>query len=151
MAGLFQTAEKPYSENYAVYDISSSSPGKETQTANDGDDGSCGGTMIGVLGTLTPPPIADLGYNFHPSSWGKGYATEAITAFVERFWALQPAVQAIRAEVDTQNIASIRVLQKCGFVEVETIKGGGRKLPLMGSDDGPRDVVSFRIERPEKT
>lgn len=160
MTGLFQTPENPHFENYAVHLIdpqSASAPFDPTSgTQTDHADGD--GTMIGVVGTLgsntdpdsTSPPVANLGYIFHPSSWGKGFATEAIMAFMVRFWTLKPTFQAIQADVDSRNLASIRVLQKCGFAQVETIKRGGRKLPLMDIDEEPGDLVVFRIEKPEK-
>jgi RimJ/RimL family protein N-acetyltransferase len=148
MAGTFQTTEKPYNENYAVYDISSSPPAGEPST--DKDENCPRGTMIGVVGTFSPLPEPDLGYIFHSSSWGKGFATEATKAFLEKFWTLQPDAKAVRANVDTRNTASIRILQKCGFSEVETIKGGGKKLLQMG-DDAPPDLMVFRIGRPEKS
>ena len=44
-----------------------------------------------------------------------GYATEAVKAISH--WAFQePKVTAIEAEIDSKNIASKKVLEKCGFV-----------------------------------
>ena len=50
--------------------------------------------------------------------WGKGIATQALTAFLQE----QP-VRPLAARVAHDNIASRRVLQKCGFVITDTDKG----------------------------
>ena len=53
-------------------------------------------------------------YGIAEEHQGRGYATEAVTAAVS--WALQQnAVSCVTAEVDKDNIASIRVLEKSGF------------------------------------
>ncbi|KLJ06833.1 hypothetical protein EMPG_17668 [Blastomyces silverae] len=93
-------------------------------------------TMIGVVGTHRSDPVAELGYIFHPSAWGKGYATEAVSAFVDRFWLEQPAVNEIEAQVDLENFPSTNVLGKCGFA-----------LVAEADEDGER-VLIFRIFRP---
>lgn len=64
---------------------------------------------------LSPEGTAEIGYGLLSEFWGKGYATEAVTAAVK--WASQqPDVTAIEAETDDENIASQRVLEKTGFV-----------------------------------
>ncbi|KAK2764016.1 hypothetical protein FQN54_009635 [Arachnomyces sp. PD_36] len=154
MAGLFQTPENPNSENYAVHLLEPQSPSLPSDQTRgvQADATSDDGTMIGVVGTFTSTMAndtveANLGYIFHPSSWGKGFATEAIMTFMRGFWDLQPSVQVIRAEVDPRNVPSTRVLQKCGFVEIETIRGG-RSLPMIDLGGEPRDLMVFKIQRP---
>ncbi|ELR07436.1 hypothetical protein GMDG_02571 [Pseudogymnoascus destructans 20631-21] len=44
--------------------------------------------MIGIVGVFRLSPIVELGYTFHPSFWGQGYATESVGAFVRRFWGI---------------------------------------------------------------
>lgn len=64
---------------------------------------------------LCPDGAVEIGYGLHPAFWGKGYATEAVTAMTE--WALQqPGVKVIEAETEPDNTASRRVLQKAGFL-----------------------------------
>ena len=64
---------------------------------------------------LSPDGVVEIGYGLSPEFWGKGYATEAVTAAAE--WASQqPGVTAVEAETDDENIASQRVLAKAGFV-----------------------------------
>ena len=64
---------------------------------------------------LSPEGKTEIGYGFLPEFWGKGYATEAVTALTQ--WAAkQPGVCRIEAETDPDNAASQRVLEKVGFV-----------------------------------
>jgi RimJ/RimL family protein N-acetyltransferase len=51
-----------------------------------------------------------VGYWLGKEYWGKGIACEALSQFL-----LQVKVRPLYARVAKQNIASIRVLQKCGF------------------------------------
>ena len=62
----------------------------------------------------SPDGSVEIGYGLSEGYWGQGYATEAVTAAVE--WALcQPGVLRVEAETAPENIASQRVLAKCGF------------------------------------
>ncbi|KAK0109667.1 hypothetical protein ONS95_002348 [Cadophora gregata] len=42
--------------------------------------------MIGVVGIVREP---ELGYRIHPDFWGKGYMSEALTMFLQMWWALE--------------------------------------------------------------
>jgi len=58
---------------------------------------------------------ASLGYCFDDAAWGHGYAAEAARILLE--WAFDTLdLNRVRAEVDTRNNASARVLEKLGFV-----------------------------------
>jgi RimJ/RimL family protein N-acetyltransferase len=54
--------------------------------------------------------------------WGRGFAIEAGTTFV-RFGFDQINLNRIVANVQAENLASIRVLEKLGFIRIETEKG----------------------------
>ncbi len=54
-----------------------------------------------------------LGYWVGREFWGKGLATRALAEFVE-----EVPERPLHAWVATSNVASIRVLEKCGFVQV---------------------------------
>lgn len=75
------------------------------------------GTHIGELcfKGLNSNGIVEIGYGILEKYQGKGYATEAVKAISN--WAFQePKVFSIEAETDDKNIASKKVLEKCGFV-----------------------------------
>ncbi len=63
--------------------------------------------------------VAELGYTLHPDHWGKGLASEAAAAVIEFGFAKMGAIY-IEAGCMTGNDASIRLLQKQGFVKIGT-------------------------------
>ncbi|KAL9100145.1 MAG: hypothetical protein Q9163_004446 [Psora crenata] len=79
--------------------------------------------IIGFVGATRLPEV---GYMYDPSVWGKGYATEALRAWIESYWQTwpmgHPATQysemqkCLTAVTGSENgAASRRVLEKCGF------------------------------------
>ena len=66
----------------------------------------------------------DLGYRFMKTAWGKGYATEAAYACLN-YGFEKLTIQRIIGRAMPQNIASIRVLEKCGmqFIGEEEVDG----------------------------
>ena len=54
-----------------------------------------------------------IGYWIGREFWGKGVATEALAELTEEL-----KVRPLHAWVATSNVGSIRVLEKCGFVQV---------------------------------
>lgn len=74
------------------------------------------GTHIGELcfKGVDESGSTEIGYGIDENHQNYGYATEAVCAVVD--WALkQNAVKCVTAEVDKDNIASVRVLEKSGF------------------------------------
>ena len=68
----------------------------------------------------------EIGYGIAEDHQDHGYATEAVTAAVS--WALrQNKINCVTAEVDKDNIASIRVLEKAGFEPANRI---GKEGPI---------------------
>jgi RimJ/RimL family protein N-acetyltransferase len=61
-----------------------------------------------------------LGYLLSEASWGKGYATELIAGFVT--WCKEHDVATVMAGVESQNRASILVLEKNGFTLVKDME-----------------------------
>ncbi|KAL6892662.1 acyl-CoA N-acyltransferase [Trichoderma longibrachiatum] len=80
----------------------------------------------------------EIGYSFRPETWGKGYGTEFLKAFVENWWGLprreaeinidamaldagvsgdeEPfAAERLVAMIDVNNLESRRILEKSGF------------------------------------
>ena len=79
------------------------------------------------------------GYCLARDAWGRGFATEAATAFVAQA-AVRPDLWRIQAYCDTENNASARVLEKAGL----KLEGTLRRylvLPNLGPD--PRDVFMY--------
>lgn len=75
------------------------------------------GTHIGELcfKGLNSKGVTEIGYGISEEYKNHGYATEAVKAITE--WAFEnPDVTAIEAETDNENIASKKVLEKCGFI-----------------------------------
>ena len=56
----------------------------------------------------------ELSYGFRRDRWGRGYATEAARACVRHGFD-ELGLEKIVADVDPANVASMRVLEKCGF------------------------------------
>ncbi|MGH3507673.1 MAG: GNAT family N-acetyltransferase [Nocardioidaceae bacterium] len=64
---------------------------------------------------------ASMGYCYDDAAWGHGYATEAAHALLQ--WAFETLdLDRVRAETDTRNVASARVLEKLGFVREGTLR-----------------------------
>ena len=70
------------------------------------------GQLIGKLGAWKLPEV---GFLFDRAHWGRGYAREALLAFIDRRRALGSGE--LRADVDPRNAASLKLLERCGFVE----------------------------------
>ena len=74
---------------------------------------------------------AEIGYGICEKYQGQGYATEAVAAAAA--WALrQPGVTRVYAETDPGNVASQKVLKKCGFIPTGD-----------AGDEGPRFVKTI--------
>jgi [ribosomal protein S5]-alanine N-acetyltransferase len=69
------------------------------------------GRVVGKAGFWKAP---DVGYILHPDVWGHGLATEAVTAVLDRLFAITEH-PVVTADVDPENAASIRLLEKLGF------------------------------------
>ncbi|HET7709046.1 MAG TPA: GNAT family N-acetyltransferase [Sphingomicrobium sp.] len=71
------------------------------------------GRVLGKLGCWRLPEI---GFLLLRDAWGQGFAGEALGAYLERRRVIGEP-RAIRADVDPRNAASLRLLQRHGFVE----------------------------------
>ncbi|GLK49766.1 hypothetical protein GCM10017620_27400 [Brevundimonas intermedia] len=69
------------------------------------------GRVIGKAGFWRLPEI---GYILHPDYWGRGLATEALTAVIDHVMTTRD-IDAVTADVDPANAASIRLLTGLGF------------------------------------
>lgn len=88
-----------------------------------------------------------------PAHAGKGYATEALRAYLSTYFANVPSTASgalgfdyVQAETDADNIASQKVLLKCGFQLVETLTNAFDSPTL-----GLRDTLVYKLARPGMT
>lgn len=95
----------------------------------------CDGQVIGKLGAYKLP---DFGYIFHPEVWGQGFASEALAAFIEH--RRRSGGVELTADTDPRNAASIRLLQRHGFVET----GRAERTWLVG--DEWCDSIYWRLD-----
>lgn len=75
------------------------------------------GDLIGMIGSAGPAArfgVVSFGYWLGVPYWGRGYATEAVRAYVAAVAAV-PEVRRVEASVYDWNPASARVLEKAGF------------------------------------
>ncbi len=76
--------------------------------------------MMGVLTLDMRRKYCYLGYHFHPAYQGKGYAIEAVQLFLS---SQSDSFQSIvRLLIDPENVPSIRLAEKMGFVKIRSQK-----------------------------
>lgn len=122
------------------------------------------GKIIGTVGAHEADPPTT-GYMFRKEHWGKGYATEALKAFLPQYWALDRREvdvtesmpeftssengskdivrERLVAIVESRHAPSIKILSKCGFVP------SGRVDEVDEDFRGPAKLVWYHLERPE--
>lgn len=84
------------------------------------------GAFVGVVSLMFHGARPELGYWLGEPFWGRGYGSEAVTALLDaaRMTGLAPAIE---ASAIADNHASLRILEKHGFVRVrETVGDCGR-------------------------
>jgi RimJ/RimL family protein N-acetyltransferase len=75
----------------------------------------CDDRLVGTIGRFVLEGVMEVTYWLDRLSWGKGIASRALELLLE-----DVAVRPIRARVASDNIGSLRVLQKVGFQTVGT-------------------------------
>lgn len=76
------------------------------------------GAVAGYISQFEMFDAPEIGYWLGEEFWGKGVATAALTQFLALI-----AIRPLYARAAQDNIASIRVLQKCGFTITGEDKG----------------------------
>jgi RimJ/RimL family protein N-acetyltransferase len=92
------------------------------------------GAVIGKFGAWKLP---EFGFLIDPAHWGRGYASEALVAFIDRRRALGSTE--LTADVDPRNETSLKLLRRFGFVET------GRAAGTWQVGDELCDSVYFRL------
>ena len=96
------------------------------------------GRVIGKFGAWRLP---EFGFILSPDHWGRGYAAEAMAAFLDHVFA-RPDIDHLIADVDPDNRASLALLARYGFTET------GRATGTCETHIGLRDSVYLRLDRP---
>jgi RimJ/RimL family protein N-acetyltransferase len=76
------------------------------------------GEIVGTIGSWGDPDEREVTYWIGRSYWGKGIATDALNAFLT-----VEQSRPLHARVAFDNVASHRVLEKCGFRVIATDRG----------------------------
>ena len=101
--------------------------------------------LIGGLGVEANGDILyrtwSIGYFLTPSAWGRGCATEAVAALTRWLFATWPRLNRVEGEAYLGNVASQRVLEKCGLRREGVRRGAAEKNGRLV------DVVVFGIVR----
>lgn len=85
---------------------------------------------------------AEIGYLLNRKRWGEGYATKAAGAVLTWLKSGQ-AVKKVRATCDTENLASVRVLEKLGMHRERVLERHSVR-PALGVE--PRDAYLYTIK-----
>ena len=94
------------------------------------------GQVAGNIGAWPQSGLTLVGYWIGKSFWGKGIATAALAEFLG-----QMRVRPLHARVSKQNVASFRVLEKCGF---EIAADEGQEYLMKLRDNPSDDTVKGR-------
>ena len=96
------------------------------------------GNAAGYIGSWEDSGERKVGYWIGREYWGKGIASAALSQFLD-----QDRFRPLKAHVVKSNVASIRVLQKCGFIVSDEVKfedpdgSNGEELILTLGDEHP--------------
>jgi len=93
------------------------------------------GCVAGNVGSWVHSGERLVGFWIGREYWGKGVATKALSVFLEHL-----KVRPLHAYVAKQNIASLRVLEKCGFM----ISGEHEGSSSAGGDDVEEFFLTLR-------
>lgn len=91
-------------------------PGMGSFVIETRSDNKYAGNMVLRHADFNPERELEVGYSVSHFNWGKGFATEAVQGLVNYTRHLF-APPLIAAFTSPENLASQRVLQKCGFIE----------------------------------
>ena len=101
--------------------------------------------VIGLIGAVRAPEV---GYMFNNNYWGKGYATEALRAFLPLFFdhysgGQQGRFEYAEAMTDPELVTSQNVLLKAGF-KLHEKREKDFENPILGL----RDTLVYHCYRP---
>lgn len=97
--------------------------------------------LIGSCGVINDNGKIQFGYVLGPNYWGQGYATEVCRKLLAMLKTI-PEVYRINTFVDIDNVASSRVLQKCGLEEEAVLVKWFR---FVNQGNEPKDCVLYKL------
>jgi [ribosomal protein S5]-alanine N-acetyltransferase len=97
--------------------------------------------FIGSCGLLNDDGKIQFGYVLSPTQWRRGYATEVCRKMMATLKSVE-GVYRVSTFVDTENIASIRVLMKSGLEEEARLEKWFR---FVNQHSEPKDCVLFKL------
>lgn len=118
---LRYTGWNPYSSLAATKDfLSNAIASKEDYSWVIEEDESIIGT-IGAYDYCSQDGSIEIGYSIFQNCWGKGYASQAIKLVCDEL-SIEHSVKFIKAWCADENIASVKALERNGFVRKEIIE-----------------------------
>ncbi|TAQ88129.1 hypothetical protein B7494_g3512 [Chlorociboria aeruginascens] len=154
MFSRVKSPQNPRMENYAIL-LRSSVTGQEIDKERgeaEGEEGQKKAKLIGVIGAIRESEKgAEVGYGIGPEWWGKGYMTEALGLFIKTWFSIKREHDwdTLVACIDSENMPSIRVVQKAGFREGEIWDGPYELFAEKGMGK-KRYLTQWYLKRPEE-
>ena len=103
------------------------------------------GRLIGIILYFNVKgDSCEIGYGIGSQYWNKGYMTEAVRRFL-RYCLYEKGFGKVYASYFPENIASRRVMEKCGM---KYDRYSEKELMYLGKE---RDLVYYAIEREQKS
>jgi [ribosomal protein S5]-alanine N-acetyltransferase len=96
-----------------------------------------GDDLVGTIGMIGTDEPVEIGYWIGRIFWGRGYATSAVGQLIEE--ARRRGISHLVADAFPDNIASMRVLEKSGFIRRGEVE---RDFPKRG---GLRRLIHFEL------
>lgn len=97
---------------------------------------------IGMLKIKFNSETGNIGYVLAKKYWNRGYTTEAVKAIVSIIFSFE-SIKELKAITDFENVASISVLKKAGFIFSHRLP---KHLIRPQLSSHPRDSLVFKIE-----
>ncbi len=97
--------------------------------------------LIGSCGVINDNGKIQFGYVLGPNYWGQGYATEVCRKLLALLKTI-PEVYRINTFVDMDNVASSKVLKKCGLEEEAVLLKWFR---FVNQGNEPKDCVLYKL------
>lgn len=97
--------------------------------------------FVGSFGVINDKGKIQFGYVLGPLHWGNGYATEACKALLDVL-KRKPEVFRVGTFIDAENVASAKVLFKCGLEEEAQLVKWFR---FVNQGNEPKDCILFKL------